>query len=130
MLVKSVKRALKTMLIIVLTFVIFCAMFIAWFEYSVHYKRTTIFKEKHLEKPYELIVTEIGSALVFSPSDVELTLKQNGKEVYKKNIVVSNDGKTLTKEQNFKVEWQDDKLIVTAMGEEQEDEIIEIELEK
>lgn len=89
-----------------------------------------IFSETYSEEPYELIVSEIGSAFIFSSSDVEVKLKRKGKTIYENKIEVSNDGKALSKEMNFKTKWSEDKLIVTAMGEEQNDEIIEIDLKK
>ena len=125
-----VKKILKILLIIFATVAILFFAFLAWFIYESDFKKTVIFSETYSEEPYELVVSEVGSAFIFSSSDVEIKLKRKGKTIYKKKIEVSNDGKALSKEMNFKTEWSDDRLIVIAMGEEQDDEIIEIELKK
>lgn len=125
-----VKKILKTLLIILATAAILFFAFLAWFIYESDFKKTVIFSETYSEVPYVLVVSEVGSAFIFSPSDVEIKLKRKGETIYKKKIEVSNDGKALSKEMNFTTKWSDDKLIVTAMGEEQDDEIIEIELKK
>lgn len=125
-----VKKVLKTLLIILATVAILFFAFCAWFVYESDFKKTVIFSETYSKVPYELVVSEIGNTFIFSPADVEIELKRKGETIYKKKIEVSNDGKALSKEMNFKTEWSEDKLIVTAMGEEQDDEIIEIELKK
>ena len=129
------KKILKTLLIILVTVAILFFAFLAWFIYEYDFyesdfKKTVIFSETYSGEPYELVVSEVGSAFIFGPSDVEIELKRKGETIYKKKTGVGNDGKALSKEMNFKTEWSDEKLIVTVMGEEQNDEIIEIELKK
>lgn len=125
-----IKKVFKILLIILATVAVLFFTFCAWFVYESDFKKTVIFSETYSEEPYELIVSEIGSAFIFSSSDVKVKLKRKGKTIYENKIEVSNDGKALSKEMNFKTKWSEDKLIVTAMGEEQNDEIIEIDLKK
>ena len=125
-----VKKILKTLLIVLATVAILFFAFHAWFIYESDFKKTVIFSETYSGEPYELVVSEVGSAFIFSPSDVEIELKRKGETIYKKKTGVGNDGKALSKEMNFKTEWSDEKLIAIVMGEEQNDEIIEIELKK
>lgn len=58
----------------------------------------------------------------FGSQDGRIVLKNGSKKICKVNFVLSNDGKSMD-EDNWKVEWKTDKVIVTIVGEEQTDEI-------
>lgn len=118
-------------IVIVVVFLSFIAYVGFWslFFFDSH-REKLIFKENSDDKRYELIVYEIGSAFPYFPSDIKLELKHNNKLVDTKEFTISNDGKRITEEGNFKIEWKDEKVIITTMGEEQEDEIIEIDLKE
>ena len=124
--IKTIKRIVIIVLIVVfLSFVVYIGF---WTLFFIDSKRSKlIFREKNENKEYELIVYEIGSTFPYSPSNMKLELKYNNELVDTKEFIISNDGKALSKELNFKIEWTEDKVIVTAMGEEQDDEIIEID---
>ena len=124
--IKIIKRIVIIVVIVVfLSFVVYIGF---WTLFFIDSKRSKlIFREKNENKEYELIVYEIGSAFPYFPSNMKLELKHNNELVDTKEFIISNDGKALSKELNFKIEWKEDKVIVTAMGEEQDDEIIEID---
>lgn len=58
----------------------------------------------------------------FGSQDGRIVLKNGSKKICKVNFVLSNDGKSMS-EDNWKVEWETDKVIVTTIGEEQTDKI-------
>ncbi|MDE6834482.1 MAG: hypothetical protein K2J39_09615 [Ruminococcus sp.] len=49
-------------------------------------------------------------------------MKNNSRKICKVDFVLFNDGKSMD-EDNWKVKWETDKVIITIMGEEQTDEI-------
>ena len=58
----------------------------------------------------------------FGSQDGRIVLKNNSKKICKVDFVLSNDGKNMG-EDNWKVKWETDKVVITIMGEEQTDKI-------
>lgn len=81
----------------------------------------TIAYEEHNTYTVELQATS-SPDFPFGSQDGRIVLKNGSKKVCKVNFVLSNDGKSMG-ENNWKVEWETDKVIVTIVGEEQTDKI-------
>ena len=59
----------------------------------------------------------------FGSQDGRIVLKDNNnKKISSVDFVLSNDGKSMC-ESNWKVDWNEESVIVTIMGEEQKDAI-------
>ena len=58
----------------------------------------------------------------FGSQDGAIVLKENNKKISSVGFVLSNDGKSMGDE-NWNVEWNDESVVVTIMGEEQQDAI-------
>ncbi len=57
----------------------------------------------------------------FGPQEGRFVLKKDSKTISKTEFTLRNDGKYMDSS-NWKVEWNDDKVIVTIIGEEQANE--------
>ena len=58
----------------------------------------------------------------FGPQDGKIVLKKNAKTICQVDFELWNDGKNMN-QSNWKVDWKNDKAIVTIIGEEQKDEV-------
>lgn len=58
----------------------------------------------------------------FGSQDGRIILKSSSKKICRTDFIISNDGKSMD-EDNWSVKWENDKVIVTIIGEEQSDEI-------
>ena len=58
----------------------------------------------------------------FGSQDGRIVLKNGSKKICKVDFILSNDGKNMD-EDNWKVKWETDKVVITIMGEEQTDKI-------
>lgn len=58
----------------------------------------------------------------FGPQDCRIVLTRNNKNISIIDFELRNDGKSMN-EHNWKVNWENDKVMVTIIGEEQKDEI-------
>ncbi|MDE6036261.1 MAG: hypothetical protein K2G36_10175 [Ruminococcus sp.] len=81
----------------------------------------TITTEKHNTYIVEL-QAKSSPVFPFGPQDGRIVLKNNSRKICKVDFVLFNDGKSMD-EDNWKVKWETDKVIITIMGEEQTDEI-------
>lgn len=57
----------------------------------------------------------------FGPQNGRVVLKENKKTISTIDFLLSNDGKNMDYS-NWKVDWKNDKVIVTIIGEEQKKE--------
>ena len=114
-------------MIVVLTILLLLSSFFLYAKYQMSWKRTSIAVYENDENGYRIVFEEIGEAFTFGPSHVRITLKdEKGKEVNFVDTHISNDGARLY-EENAQVLWEDDKVQITLIGCEQEDEIIEFD---
>lgn len=77
---------------------------------------------------YILSFIETDSPIFFGSSKVKIELKSNDEEIMEKqeiNTEIANDGKNLDYS-NWKVDWENDHVEITLIGEEQADKIIKI----
>lgn len=71
---------------------------------------------------YTAVLQALGSpTLTFGSQDGRFILKKGSKAVSKTEFTLSNDGKNMDSS-NWEVNWCEDKVIITMIGEEQEDE--------
>ena len=54
--------------------------------------------------------------------NLKIVLKKNAKTIGQVDFELWNDGKNMN-QSNWKVDWKNDKAIVTIIGEEQQDEV-------
>ena len=72
---------------------------------------------------YTVTLQSLGSPIwPFGPQDGQIILEKDDETISEIKFVLRNDGKNMS-EYNWDVEWQSDKVIVTIIGEEQNDEI-------
>lgn len=115
------KHIIKTIIGIIIGFVIAVLVITLYFGYQVEWKRTTIAVYENEDAGYSVVFQEIGTAFLFGPSKVEVSLEdENGRTVDSVTDRIYNDGKTLRKG-NISVSWTDIGVQITLNGEEQED---------
>ena len=113
----------KEYIILLVLFGLFMLLFI--FNNNVN----NVFESTSSDSKYRVIIKSKG-AFLFSAEDVTIYAFKNNivgffkKIKYKSSI--ANDGKTLDKT-NFDIKWNDDMAILTISGEEQDDEVLDID---
>ena len=84
--------------------------------------------DKKINGDYSIELQALGSPTgTFGPQDGRVILKNGIKLLVEEKFFLRNDGKSMD-ENNWRVKWYSDKVIVEIIGEEQEDEIITIPL--
>jgi len=110
---------LKGCLIVFLVFVVLVIIGTLGAKIIDHIPREIAIQENGI---YTVVLQATSSPVFpFGPQDGRIVLKENSKEISKIDFELSNDGKSMDKS-NWKVEWASDKVAVTIMGEEQNDE--------
>ena len=73
---------------------------------------------------YEVVLYAKGSPIwPFGPQDGKVVLSNQSGKIYEVDFTLDNDGKIMD-ESNWKVDWKEDRVIVTIIGEEQSDQNI------
>ena len=73
---------------------------------------------------YEVVLYAIGSpGWPFGPQEGKVVLRNQSEKINEVNFTLHNDGKNMG-EGNWKVDWKEDRVIVTIIGEEQSDQNI------
>ena len=73
---------------------------------------------------YEVELYAKGSPIwPFGPQDGKVVLSNQSGKIYEVDFTLHNDGKIMD-ESNWKVDWKEDRVIVTIIGEEQSDQNI------
>ena len=92
------------------------------------YKRPTIFgreivSETSADSSYRFTVYQIGDPdFPFGSTHCRLRLTHNGFIVTEKSFDIKNDG-AQAHEENFEIKWYDDRVTLTAKGQEQSDQL-------
>lgn len=117
------KQIIKTVIGVIIGIVVAVLMIALYLGYQVEWKRTTIAVFENEETGYSVVFQEIGTAFLFGPSKVEVSLEDEaGKTVDEITARIYNDGSNLFKG-NLSVSWMDTGVQITLHGEEQEDKI-------
>ena len=113
------KKALKTIGIILGILILVLGIGMGFLLYEINYKRMQIFKES--KGTYTLTMYQVGEPeWPFGPVNGEFVLYKDGKKVNTCSFSVSNDGGGLTSESAV-FKWEDDCVKIRVSGEEQED---------
>ena len=103
--------------------------FVLFFSVLFYFNKLTVFETISEGGVYKIRVIGKG-AILFSSEDVEIYAYKNNifgfLNIFKYKTSIANDGKQLN-EDNFFVKWKDDIAILTLFGEEQEDEVFNID---
>lgn len=98
------------------------------FSFLFYINKITVFETVSDGGAYKIRIIGKGSFL-FSSEEVEIFAYRNNMlgifNVFKTKTTVANDGKQLN-EDNFFVKWNDEIAILTIFGEEQEDEVFNV----
>lgn len=111
-------RAVRIILIVGAALAAVLAVFLGIFCYDLDYRVSEIARKAAPDGSQEVVFYEIGSAVFFGPSDVRLVLEQDGTELNRIDLSISNDGKSLD-DSNWSPVWLTDQFRVFIYGEEQ-----------
>lgn len=111
-------------------FYVFGIFFLVFlFSFLLYFNKITVFEAVSDGGTYKIKIIGKGSFL-FSSEEVEIFAYRNNVlgffDFFKYNTSIANDGKHLNGD-NFFVKWKDDIAILTLFGEEQEDEVFNID---
>ena len=124
------KKTVKTTLLIIAVILSVVLLAAGCFVYLTRYRVRTIDTATSPDGEYELLFQSVGEPeFPFGASHARLVLKGNGRNLYKYDFDMANDGKVPDSE-NWKAEWQGDFVVVSIFGEEQEPEIYTFELKE
>ena len=118
------KNYLIRILVILLIVVILSVLFMP--IYYMNYKTKTI-SEIYGDNNYKIVLKTIGeSGFPFGDAKVKVTLyNDKNKKIDSFVAIIKNDGKNIG-EENISVDWLEEKVEITLIGEEQEDKIYEM----
>ena len=92
-----------------------------YLKYRTDYALEEITSSKSPDQKHELVIYQVGTpGFPFGSGTCRLVLKQGKKKLASEDVEMANDGKW-PDEENFAVEWLDDEVRVTVMGEEMDD---------
>lgn len=90
-------------------------------RYKTEYRTTEIETSQSEDGTLRLSIYAVGEpAFPFGPGKCRLVLFREGRRVSRLDLVLYNDGKWPDGD-NFSVSWLEDRVLVLASGEEQED---------
>ena len=95
-------------------------------------KKQEITKLDKISSPdnkYLIVINQVGYPISFDSHNVKIQLIDNktNEEIKVIEEDISNDGKNLTSD-NWEVEWFEEDVVITLIGEEQNDEEFKIQL--
>ena len=122
----------KTYLIILITLLIILIVFYILLDVYgyIYYKKTAFISPN---KEYKIVIRGNNPKFPFGSENIKIYAYKNNifgilkKSVYKTEI--ANDGKYLN-DNNFNIDWEDNKAYLTLKGEEQKNEYIEVDFQK
>lgn len=113
----SFKNKKITWLLIGLIVILLIVLFGSLFK-----KRTLIVTSFSDDNIHTVSIYMIGDPeFPYGSTNCQAVLNENNKAINKQDIILKNDGK-IAMEENFAIEWQTDKVIITAMAEEMDPE--------
>ena len=111
---------IKLCFIAFISIIVFIVMGIFMMEFLDHIPRSI---DSQINGQYIIKLYSTSSPeWPFGPQDGRISLTRNNKNISFIDFVLKNDGKSMN-ESNWKVNWENDKVMVTIIGEEQKDEI-------
>ena len=113
----SFKNKKITWLLIGLIVILLIVLFGSLFK-----KKTLIIKSVSDDNIHTVSIYMVGDPeFPYGSTNCQAVLSENNKTINKQDIILKNDGK-IAMEENFAIEWQTDKVIITAMAEEMDQE--------
>ena len=118
----------KKIIIVIVTVIAIVAIFAMNSVTSV--KKQEITKLDEISSPdnkYIIVINQVGYPISFDSHNVKIQLINNetNEEIKVIEEDISNDGKNLTSE-NWGVEWLEEEVVITLIGEEQNNEEFKI----
>ena len=91
--------------------------------YVDNYKETELCEYTSDDASYKLEIVELGKiSEPYGPTNCAFKLYLNDEQIDKYKFIVLNDGE-LPDEENFEVEWLEDKVKIMVSGEDQKDKL-------
>ena len=123
---QETKRITKHIIITMGCIVLFIAVLCGSIVYQICWKPTTIAVIDSDKMGYTVELQELGTAFLFGSSSVRVILKNSsGRIVDRFTDKIQNDGGTLD-EGNISVSWHADYAVVILSGEEQENQVYQM----
>ena len=122
----------KRIIIAIVTVVVIAIIAIIAMNLVTSAKNQEITKLDEITSPdnnYLIVINQVGYPISFDSHNVKIQLIDNktNEEIKVIEEDISNDGKSLTTE-NWKVEWFEEDVVITLIGEEQNNEECKIQL--
>ena len=118
---ESVKKIIKTTVIIVAVFLLLVVFLIAGLIYMMKYKKTDVLQRESRDGQFVVEMQQIGEpAFPFGPVNGQFLLKREGRIINQLKFSVADDGAGLA--YNIPIfEWREDCVKIIVSGSEQED---------
>ena len=122
----------KRIIIAIVTVVVIAIIAIIAMNLATSAKNQEITKLDEITSPdnnYLIVINQVGYPISFDSHNVKIQLIDNktNEEIKVIEEDIRNDGKSLTSE-NWEVEWFEEDVVITLIGEEQNNEEFKIQL--
>lgn len=122
----------KRIIIAIVTVVVIAIIAIIAMNLATSAKNQEITKLDEITSPdnnYLIVINQVGYPISFDSHNVKIQLIDNktNEEIKVIEADISNDGKNLTSD-NWEVEWFEEDVVITLIGEEQNNEEFKIQL--
>jgi len=122
----------KIIIIAIVTVVVIAIIAIIAMNLATSAKNQEITKLDEITSPdnnYLIVINQVGYPISFDSHNVKIQLIDNktNEEIKVIEEDISNDGKNLTSD-NWEVEWFEEDVVITLIGEEQNNEEFKIQL--
>ena len=122
----------KRIIITIVTVVVIAIIAIIAMNLATSAKNQEITKLDEITSPdnnYMVVINQVGYPISFDSHNVKIQLIDNktNEEIKVIEEDISNDGKNLTSD-NWEVEWFEEDVVITLIGEEQNNEEFKIQL--
>ncbi len=122
----------KRIIIAIVTVVVIAIIAIIAMNLATSAKNQEITKLDEITSPdnnYLIVINQVGYPISFDSHNVKIQLIDNktNEEIKVIEEDISNDGKNLTSD-NWEVEWFEEDVVITLIGEEQNNEEFKIQL--
>lgn len=124
------KKAVKIVLIIFTTIIISVGIYIGQCVYKIEYRLTDKGEELSPDGKYAVLFQMVGEPdWPFGATTVRVTVRavENNEKIKVIQTDIQDDGAVL-REYNWNVLWEEDDVIITLIGSEQEDKVYEVML--